>query len=58
MEQDIFEMKLHQIIRVQENLFVLRVSGGWIYIFDRDGLEQTTFVPFDNELQDWRKDIK
>jgi hypothetical protein len=58
MEQDIFDMGLHQMIKIQENLFVLRVSGGWIYAWGEPGFEQTTFVPFDNELQDWRKDIK
>lgn len=58
MEQDIFSMALHEVIQVRENLFVLRVSGGWIYSWGEAGSEQQTFVPFHDELNDWRKDIK
>jgi len=57
MDQEIFDMKLHEIIKVKENLFVLRVSVGWIYAWGEAGSEQTTFVPFDNELHNWMKDV-
>lgn len=49
-----YEMKLGELLENQLNTVtvekLLRVPGGWIYIYaDTDGVA-TTFVPFDNEF--------
>ena len=30
-EQELYEMKLHEVSKFNEHLFILRVLGGWIY---------------------------
>ena len=42
----IHEMKLHDILRINDNAIVFRVSGGWIYRIN----ETSTFVPFSSEF--------
>ena len=49
MEQtDIYKMKLGDLIGIRNDVNVLRVPGGWIYIFYEQ--EFSSFVPFDNEF--------
>ena len=58
----IHEMSLHQVIRLGENLEVMRVPGGWIYRFfqlnriiapggawSENQVVDSVFVPFNRE---------
>ena len=49
-------MKLHEelILHSNNNTLhsVMRVAGGWLYILSYDDYKTTTFVPFNNELQE------
>ena len=49
-EKSIYELSLHELIKVKWSLYVTRVPGGWLY----EGPDDTyaTFVPFNNEFQD------
>jgi hypothetical protein len=51
--KNIYEMGLHEFIQIKgvDNMFVLRVPGGWIYYKASSIGYATTFVPFDNEFQ-------
>lgn len=53
-------MKLHEVVDMENeriNASVMRVPGGWLYIFTADwvagvqGIQGTTFVPYNNEFQ-------
>lgn len=46
MNKTIYDLELHEHIYVGDNT-VIRVAGGWIYIFK----SSSVFVPFDNEFQ-------
>ncbi len=54
-EKSIYDLKLHEGVRTQFGIFIMRVPGGWIYDcwdFGRDKYKQGgTFVPFNNEFQ-------
>lgn len=50
--QALWNMQLHESIKVANNVFVLRVPGGWIYeLYDQDvNKTNAVFVPFNNEF--------
>lgn len=52
MIEELYSMKLHDILTVSEGLKIIRVPGGWMYIFE-DGLP--AFVPFSKEFQQKEK---
>jgi hypothetical protein len=51
---NIYEMKLHEYILLENDLAIHRVAGGWLYTIPRldCGQMNTVFVPFNNEFQD------
>jgi len=56
MTMTIYDMQLHDEIKIEKNVYVLRVAGGWIYRYEAsDGVDgwniETQFVPYDNEFQ-------
>jgi hypothetical protein len=46
-KRDIYDMKLHEIIVVNSTLSILRVSDGWIYIYNK----QPVFVKYNEEFK-------
>lgn len=47
--KDIYELEIHEEIKVSDDLFVLRVPGGWIYSYWNELEDYTSsgiFVPF------------
>lgn len=46
-KEDLLIMKLHEIQKVNPELrdVVIRVLGGWIYLFIRDTMTSSCFVP-------------
>ena len=51
---NIYEMKLHEYIQLENDLVIHRVAGGWLYTIPRldCGQMNTVFVPFNNEFQE------
>jgi len=54
--ENIYEMKLHQTLRLDIYTEVLRVAGGWIYTIyssNEEAINKPTsvFVGFNNEFQ-------
>jgi len=49
---DIYKMKLHDEIYPNTNahIRIIRVAGGWIYIFFGESNLTSTFVPYNNEF--------
>jgi len=47
----IYAMKLHDEVNYND-LKVLRVPGGWIYIYYSANIANAVFVPFNNEFQE------
>jgi hypothetical protein len=48
MESTIYDMKLHEYKFINDEITVLRVSGGWLYFID---IKSPVFVPYNNEFQ-------
>lgn len=48
--KELYNMKLHEELKIDSEIYVLRVSGGWIYRFYEGGVKNT-FVPYNNEFQ-------
>jgi hypothetical protein len=52
---NLYDMKLHEFVKIDNKLTVMRVPGGWIYNRfgwdDGDVLRTSTFVPLNNEFQ-------
>ncbi len=51
----IYDLELHETLRTDFGICIMRVSGGWIYDcwdLDLDEFKTGTFVPFDNEFQE------
>ena len=46
----IYELKLHQILHLDNGMSVMRVPGGWIYFYKIWNID--TFVPYCNDFQD------
>jgi hypothetical protein len=48
-EEELLLMKVHTTVDINDETRVLRVKGGWIYIFypkfHAHGIKSTTFVP-------------
>jgi hypothetical protein len=51
MTNSIHQMKLHEEIKLSNNYYVLRVSGGWIYTTIYAGEISSTFVPYNCEFE-------
>ena len=56
-KNSIYNLKLHELIIIDEEFSVRRVPGGWIYYeLDIHNIKytvlHTTFVPYNNEFQD------
>lgn len=55
MNDDIYNMKLHDEIILWRGLFITRVPGGWIYNREYEVAGEymvgSTFVAFNNEFQ-------
>ena len=47
---DIYELALHETIKIHAGYWVTRVPGGWLYENEGEGITPT-FVPFNNEFQ-------
>lgn len=60
-EKSIYELKLHEGLKFKGefggDVEVLRVAGGFCYMFDFPGWRQAqvVFVPFSNEFMDFGK---
>ena len=51
MEEEIYNLKLHETMYPDKATTVMRVPGGWIYTLTIGGETHTSvFVPFDNEF--------
>jgi len=49
----IYDLKLHEKVNLGSYLSIMRVPGGWIYLFScppGEGNDLGVFVPFDNEF--------
>jgi len=54
MDKCIYNMKLHDIIYITDDLSYTRVPGGWLvqhWSFQSPSIAQGVFVPYDNEYQ-------
>lgn len=47
----IYNMALHEDLRVDQYVYVLRVPGGWVYQNYLNDSMSSVFVPFSNEFQ-------
>jgi hypothetical protein len=50
----IYGLKLHEGLRTDFGMFIMRVPGGWIYDcwdYRHDRPKQGVFVPFNNDFQ-------
>ena len=63
--RSLYDMELHDKFSNKDTLSItpleiLRVPGGWIYyMYSRDNMRVSTFVPFSNEFQPGsRNDLK
>lgn len=45
----LYSLELHQQVYINPEINILRVPGGWIYIYKK--YNTNTFVPFNNEFQ-------
>ena len=55
--KSIYDLDLHEEIKVEDNLWAIRVPGGWIYsngLFDNK--VHCVFVPYDNEFYTYEKE--
>lgn len=43
---DIYKLELHERLYIDNSCFMVRVPGGWIYVFDNCKV----FVPYNNEF--------
>lgn len=60
MKKNIYELDLHEGMKIADGLLVNRVPGGWIYQFwykinpdpnDRTTVAQSIFVPYSEEFK-------
>jgi len=53
MEKTIYDLRLHEILRVDKSVYVTRVPGGWIYHFwdFLDKMDSMVFVPLNDEFK-------
>lgn len=52
--KEIYDLKLHESVRLDNGIVIMRVPGGWIYdCWDcqTDTSKAGTFIPFNNEFQ-------
>jgi len=50
-DKKIYDMKLHEELPLNPEIYILRVSGGWIYRFFQEEDIENVFVPYNNEFQ-------
>ena len=48
MEKNIYDLKLHQMLYIENLTTIIRVPGGWIYSFNN---ASEVFVPFSTEFE-------
>jgi len=48
-DKTIYNLKLHEQYKLNDNINILRVPGGWIYM-PYNMYENNVFVPFHNEF--------
>ena len=46
----LYDMGIHEAIRISECLIVIRVPGGWIYEIDNSKNTTHTFVPYVEQI--------
>lgn len=51
-QQNIYKMKLHEMIELSSDTFVRRVPGGWLYYWWCSRGVCTSFVPLHNEFME------
>lgn len=55
MEKTIYNLKLHEKMRIDSNMYIMRVASGWLYSYCPGGsnpnFKIAHFVPFDNKFQ-------
>ena len=51
-EKTICHLELHETLRVSDDIYVIRVPGGWIYVIYSDMGIFSTFVPYNTEFLD------
>lgn len=49
-EKTIYDLELHEILNIGVAI-VLRVPGGWIYTQFKEGVTESTFVPYNEEFK-------
>lgn len=53
-EKTIYDLELHETLRTDFDVVIMRVPGGWIYDcwdIENDEFKQGVFIPFSNEFQ-------
>lgn len=60
MEDNIYNLELHNATKVDNNLIITRVPGGWIYESLTKELNSisSTFVPYNEEFKDNQANLK
>ena len=53
MEKTIYDLKLHEIMTINNGQLIMRVPGGWIYKID----DKYIFVPYNNEFSNKREKL-
>ncbi len=49
-EKTIYDLKLHEQLKISTCIYVTRVPGGWLYDYYEDGQKTACFVPYSNEF--------
>ena len=47
---EIYKLKLHHYTWINDDIKIIRVPGGWIYMYYDNNDTSHTFVPFNNEF--------
>ena len=53
-KKSVYDMELHDMVKINDGLMIFRVSGGWIYAFNNcneyGNSISTCFVPYSTEF--------
>ncbi len=55
-EKTIYDLKLHEQLKISTCIYVTRVPGGWLYDYYEDGQKTACFVPYSNEFIEAKQD--
>lgn len=47
----IYDLKLHETLKLKTTAKIARVPGGWLYIFEKKEKAVVTFVPYNEEFK-------